>query len=560
MVEPHGAHGNTNSKPPMPFRTAVIASTFIVVGAAPVAPQALPVGDPLEDYLRVLQITGRASPGSFTVRPFTLDTALGGLHGTAHPWSERFGGGVSDDGAGAQAGEDSFDGPRLSRTSARLRTFLNTGYPSGQNDGVVWQGKGVTSAVDIDVSAAWRGLSASMAPTLLYTQNASFELGPVGVPGMPEYAYPWRRIDYPQRFGPDGFWTLHPGQSEVRLSFRGAALGVGTRSLWWGPGIRNAIVMSNNAPGFPHAFLGTAAPVDIGIGTVEAQWIWGRLARSEWFDPAADSRRFFTGAVLTYSPDFLDGLSLGATRVFMAYLPDGGLPIGDYFLVFQGATKSGLTTPENPSGDDETNQLLSLFGRWALPESGFEVYVEWARNDHAWDLTDLVLEPAHSQGYTLGLQNVEELSNGRLLALRAELTHLDAGPPSDVRSKITYYDHHIVTEGYTHRGQIIGAAVGPGGNAQYLGADLYAAWGRAGVFVERRVHDNDAYFEWALDTGREFCCHHVSLSTGVSGLVFVDDFDLGAGFAFNRDLNRYFDGPNASNMTLSLSAAWRRRP
>ena len=544
-------------------RAALIASGFALAWAAPGSSQSLAVGDPLDYYLRVLQLTGRAAPGSFTVRPFALNVVAGTLGGGEHPWSARFG--DSSTPARPASRSDSTAGgdaqPHLTRVHARLRSFLNTGYPAGQNDGAVWQGRGVTSALDIGVWAAWRGLSATVAPTLLYARNASFELGPVEVPGMPQYAYPWRRIDYPQRLGPDPLWKIDPGQSEVRLSAAGATLGFGTRNLWWGPGIRNAIIMSNNAPGFPHAFLGTSRPVDIGIGTLEGQWIWGRLEQSDWFDPAVtDDKRFLTGAVLTYSPDFLSGLSLGVTRTFVGYVPEDGVPFGDYFLVFQGATKSGLVTPERPQGTDETNQLLSLFGRWFLPESGFEVYAEWARNDHAWDVTDLVLEPAHSQGYTLGLQNVEELSNGRLLALRMELTHLDAGPPSEVRTRGTYYEHSVVTQGYTHEGQIIGAAVGPGGNAQYLGADLYAPWGRAGVFVERRVHDNDAYFEWAIDTGREFCCHHVSLSTGVSGLVFVDDFDLGAGFAFNRDLNRYFDGPNASNMTISLSAAWRRRP
>jgi hypothetical protein len=545
------------------FAAVLLALAVVLVAAAPAAPQGLPVGDPLEDYLRVLQITGRASPGSFTVRPFVLYRAVDGIDGTGHPWSGRFGDAVPRQGgavAGA-AGSGPDARPRLTRASARFRTFLNTGYPAGQNDGAVWQGKGVTGALDVALAGRWRGLSVTVAPTFLYAQNSGFELGPVGVAGMPEYAYPWRRIDYPQRFGPDALWSADPGQSEVRLDFRGATLGFGTRNLWWGPGIRNAIVMSNNAPGFPHAFLGTATPVDIGIGAIEAEWIWGRLAQSDWFDPAVtDTKRFLTGAVLAYSPDFLTGLSLGVTRAFVAYVPDGGVPLGDYFLVFQGATKSGLVSPEMPDGTDETNQLLSLFGRWILPESGFEVYFEWARNDHAWDLTDLVLEPAHSQAYTLGLQKVEELSGGRLLAFRTELTHLDAGPPSQVRGTGTYYEHGVVAQGYTNEGQIIGAAVGPGGNAQYLGADLYAPWGRAGAFVQRRVHDNDAYYDWAIANGRDFCCHHVSLSTGVSALLFVDDFDVGAGFAFNRDLNRYFAGPNLSNVTISLSAAWRRRP
>lgn len=441
--------------------------------------------------------------------------------------------------------------------------FANSRYPVGRNDGAVWQGRGLTTAFDFGGVLRWRALTAEVRPTIIFTQNTHFDLAPVS--GVTMYAYPWRVIDWPQRFGPDAFWTLDPGQSEIRVDAWGASLGLSTKNLWWGPATRHPIMMSNNAPGVPHAFLGTDGPLDIRIGELEVRWIWGRLQSSDWFDPALSSiDRFITGLVAAYSPSFLPGLTLGGTRVFYAWVPEGGAPLSDYFLVFQGVRKKKLVSPQNPTGDDEHDQLLSLFARWALPESGFEVYGEWARNDHSWELRDFLLEPEHSQAYMLGLRKASDLSGDRIFALTAEVTHLERERTYLLRgANPTYYAHHIVTQGYTQKGQIIGAGIGPGGNAQSIAADLYTSWGRVGTWLERQVHDNDAYYEIATDPSSTFstpyCCHDVSFHWGTHALWFKGQFDLGAGMIITREFNRYFYGLDLWNLNLSLSAKWHPR-
>lgn len=51
-----------------------------------------------------------------------------------------------------------------------------------------------------------------------------------------------------------------------------------------GSGIRNALVLSDRAAGFPHLFLRTAKPVDVGVGMFRARWILGGLTESLYFD------------------------------------------------------------------------------------------------------------------------------------------------------------------------------------------------------------------------------------------------------------------------------------
>lgn len=516
--------------------------------------QRLAVGDPLEDYLRVLQVAGRATPGSFTIRPLSLDRALASLAAdSANPWSGRI---------ASPAPSASLGAARLVLTDPFLRLFENTAYPSGQNDGAVWQGRGLTAALDAGGALRWGPLTIELRPTLIYTQNQAFPLAQVVTPGRTIYANPWHprgsqtsSIDLPQRFGPDAFWTLDPGQSSIRLDVAGFEAGFGTENLWWGPGVQNAIMMSDNAPGFPHAWLATARPRDIGIGKLEAQWVWGRLQQTKWSDSVpTDTARFFTGAVFTLEPKLLPGLFLGASRLFYEDVPPSGLVARDYFLIFDGVLKKEFVSATNPHGDDARDQILSVFARWVLPASGFEAYAEWARNDHSWDLRDFILEPEHSQAYTLGFQKVLPASGGRLVRLGGELTHLERDITQLQRATPPYYVHYLVRAGYTERGQVIGAGVGPGGNAQRLTGDLFTTWGRIGGFVGRQVHDNDAFYAVSPDFDR----HWVELLGGVSALVFRGGVDVGGTLTVSRHLNRYYVLRNdATNLSLQLSVRWR---
>lgn len=431
-----------------------------------------------------------------------------------------------------------------------LTSVFYSQFPEDRNEGAFTPGRDMSAALDVGASFRTGGLTVTFRPMIGWVQNGDFALAPVEVAGQPEYAYPWRTIDAPQRFGPDPFWIVDPGQSEIRYQTHGASVSLGTTNLWWGPGRQNAIIMSNNAAGFPHAALETARPLDVGIGTVEAQWIFGRLRSSDWFDPAvADPGRYITGAAVTFSPDFwdLDGLSLGASRIFYAQVPEGGIPLGEYFLIIQTPIKDNLVTPDNPTGQDLRDQMFSLFARWVLPESGFEAYAEWARNDHADNTLGYFLALGTSQAFTLGFQKAAELPNGSVLVFNGELTHLSN--ETDPRLP-QYYAHWAVPRGYTNRGQIIGAGIGTAANSQQVGADLFARWGKASVYVRRLIRDANAQRDRSTDG---------ELTLGSTLTLFRGPVDVVGGLERSWRFNWYFSGgSDRANLRLSLGARWRQ--
>jgi hypothetical protein len=502
---------------------------------ATAAGQSIPVGDVLEDYLRVLQLTGDAPVTSFSLRP-ALDQAW--LPPAGHPWSgRRF--------WSPLPGWGKF---RLSVAPIEAEVLGASAYPVLANDGALWQGKGLSARVAAGLTARLGPLRVTLRPELTVAQNLGFGgLTPRDTTLSP-YSDPWygRRLDRPQRFGEKAFWTLDPGQSSIRLQVGGFAGGVSTESQWWGPGMAASIVLSNAGPGLPHAFVGTERPVSIGIGRIEARWIWGRLAESDYFDvDPANDHRYLTGLIAAFAPKPLPGLSVGGSRLFYMLWPAGGPTASDLFLVYQGVFKKGLVSDSAPSGDDDRDQMITLFARWVLPEAGFEVYADWARNDHSWDLRDFLLQPEHAQAYTLGFQKVVPAWDGTRLRLAGEITHLELSKTLLDRATPTYYVHARVAGGYTHRGQLVGAAVGPGGNQQRLASDVFAPWGVLGLYLLRRVHDNDTYYqlrESGVITGAYQ--NDVEYTLGVRGRLFLGSLEVGGSVAWSRELNRYYEFRN----------------
>ncbi|HET6763145.1 MAG TPA: capsule assembly Wzi family protein, partial [Longimicrobiaceae bacterium] len=349
----------------------------------------------------------------------------------------------------------------------------------GNNDGPVWAGRGITTSLRAAVAYRSRHLWATLAPVAFVSQNAAYATRPTGFPGLLSYAderFP-RNIDLPQRFGRGAYGRFDPGESSLGVAAGPVTFGASTASQVWGPAVEYPLLLGNNAGGFAHVFLGTSRPLDAWIGKVHGRVVWGRLAQSPFSSVAADSgARFATGVVGTFQPRGVPGLELGVARFFHARWPDGlgDAPLG---LAFEGVLKSSLSgSAGQAGGSDQTNQLASAFFRWAAPGDGFEVWGEFAREDHSYDLRDFVLEPDHSAAVLLGFRKVWARGPG-LVSLRAEVA--DARTPHLllVRGEGPFYQHYERRQGHTQRGQLLGSPAVYGGGGSTVAVDAYSAGG-----------------------------------------------------------------------------------
>jgi hypothetical protein len=222
-------------------------------------------------------------------------------------------------------------------------------------------------------------------------------------------------------------------------------------------------VLGNNAPGFPHAFVGSAEPWNIYVGRIHFRSLVGRLDQSAYAPSVPDSarRRAAAGFVAVFTPAMLKGLEVGGTRFFHQVWPATGISRKEWTLPWHSAFSKVLTRQNELDGD--FNQLASAFARWVFPRSGLEVYGEFGREDHSWNARDMILEPDHSATMGLGARKAWLRGNALLVAgfetLNARsntLAHHRGGEGG-------WYLNTFIKQGHTNLGQILGAPIGVGG-------------------------------------------------------------------------------------------------
>lgn len=506
------------------------------------------LGGEREDYLRLLSLSGRVQYDPIV---FRSPSRLAWVYtDSAHPWEGRL---------GFRRREVSPQRPVAALLPVELDWYYNSAFPRSPNDGVVWAGKGLTGAISAGAEVRWGFLSATAYPTVYWSENRAFELAPVSYSNRSRYAYPWHRnIDLPQRFGDASFAKVDPGQSGIRADLGAFTVGFSWENLWWGPAFRNPVVMSNAAGGFPHVDLGTRTALRSRIGELEFRTIWGRLDESAYFDTIpGNGRRFLTGLVLGYRPSFLPGFSLGATRVLYQQWPSGGPRARHIFDFFGEVFNEGRVLPDGSVFNDSTDQMLSVIMEWKLPREEFAVYLEWARNDFAGKLRDFLVEPDHSRGYSAGFQKYLG-GAARGVRVRGEVTTLGSTKTSLVRSSPTFYTHGFAIQGYTQRGQLLGAWIGPGGQSQLLQIDRYFPSGRWSLFFERVRYNDDFFFNQPV-VAYAYEYHQVDLTLGLGISRLVGGGTIGGQVELTRRLNRYFRrGDDETNLKLGVHFTWQR--
>lgn len=433
----------------------------------------------------------------------------------------------------------------------------NTALPFSINDGAVWAGVGTSSRVLGGVQMSAGPLRVILAPELVRADNDFFVIRDTlrfYAPPVPEdrrgdgFVFPWYAlgpysIDLPTRFGRRPIERLDAGQSTAVIQLRGAGFGISNENQWWGPGIRNALVLSNNAPGFPHLFVRTERPWKSRLGVVEARLLVGGLTESRWFDTTStNDLRSLSAMAVTLRPRFEKNLVFGATRAVYA-TSKGWERIPWRFLDAFAATgrpnnRALADSVLRPGGRD---QIFSLFSRWVFPADGFEVYAEWARLELPFSLRDLLVAPNHSQGYTLGLQYARAaFTSSDRIRVQAELTSVEQSATFRDRPQGSFYTSRRVIQGYTQRGQPLAAGIGPGASGQWVAADYLAPSWSFGVTAGRIRWNQDIQSTYGFPIYQGYCIHDVSLFPGGRGSLSNRFGFLSAEVSFGNRLNAFF--------------------
>lgn len=474
--------------------------------------QTLPVGIPvIEDYYRKTQLLGNNdSLISFTIRPLTTVSRLEIADG-----KRNLGEKLLNIKNNLSWSKGSFELLPLN-----VQHQYNSQLPYDWNDGAMIPANGNQTQLSFGVFFKQGPLSIQLKPEYVHAENLEFE----GFPSD-QYDVVWAKYydkyfnvsDITERYGEKRYSKLFWGQSSVRLTFDPVSVGISNENLWWGPGRRSSLLMSNNAPGFKHITLNTSRPVQTPIGSFEAQLIAGRLENSgvlppqtnrvyagqSLYIPKRDENRFLSGFVVTYHPKVVPGLFIGVSQLSQMYSQDAGKQLSDFLPL--------LLPFERQEAALQRDRYSSVFFRWVLKEA--EIYGEYGHHGKH-SLKEFLKEPDKSAAYLLGLRKIIPLNKrpNEYIQVSFEVTEL---AQTSVPEKGGWYTSSVIRQGYTHMGQVLGAGIGPGSNLQSLDMSWFKGLKRIGIQFERYLHNDDFYYQMYNDPP-DYRKHYVDMSVALS--------------------------------------------
>ena len=406
----------------------------------------------------------------------------------------------------------------------------NSRLPIGINQSSAIPNVGWQQLYSFGVDVNWKNkLTVHLAPEHQFAENLPYPRFPLISTDWEQHYYYLNHIDIPERFGEKQINRWDPGQSFIQYRYKNWLAKVSTENKWWGPASFNPLILGSNAPGFLHGSISTSSPFPTPIGNVEGELIGGMLNSSgfgppeqnriststnTWlYNPKIEKDRYLVGLVYTLQPKWVPGMYVGFTKIRMTY--------------------------QNEFFSEASALMGSWFMRYQMPKEHAELYFEYGRSDTDLNITNIFQNNPYGRGYTAGLKKGYPLGKtDQLILLGAEITTLSLPEREQVNNqpKSWYLDDYI-RQGFTHKGRVLGAGIGPGSNTQ----TIYVQWMKKLSFVglrfNRVIHNLDYYHSTKYYNSDHFNQYWATLNAAFYLNWHYKQVSLSGEVSWQRDYN-----------------------
>jgi hypothetical protein len=181
---------------------------------------------------------------------------------------------------------------------------------------------------------------------------------------------------------------------------------------------------------------------------------------------------------------------------------------------------------------------MSLFSRWVWKEESAEIYFEYGYHDRKSTVREYLLNPEDGRAFIFGLRKFFPLRGEENQGLQAgmEVSQLQQTSLQKIQQAEAWYSNKYIRHGYTHRGEPLGAGVGPGANHQSLDLNWIDGINRIGLQVERYIHNNDFYY-YGYQDSQDWRRHWFDLSVSASGDWSFQQFSLNGSLGLIKSYN-----------------------
>lgn len=293
---------------------------------------------------------------------------------------------------------------------ARGEYFENSGAPNLENSGSRWIGKGISNYRSFRFGYVSKLLIFTIEPYRFNNENLQYSI--------PIRKGIYSRMNDNQPHGDSTVVFSGINEFQLFLHYSGLGIGISNANMWWGPGMHSSLQMSNNTSGFRYFTFGTIGEKKIRKFGFDIRYIFSPMDDKNigkpYFSSLLFSTTFYSNPQFTFgfSRSYLSGHGTAKpTNWSYISLKDAMmLPFGDLFL------SEKQKDPDNPeSAVDLWDEILVGYLIASFPRSGLKIYVEYGRDDHAWDWDDFSRQPDHSGASIIGLRKYGLFGNSNLV-------------------------------------------------------------------------------------------------------------------------------------------------
>ena len=345
--------------------------------------------------------------------------------------------------------------------TARGEYYENSTAPNLENSSVRWIGKGISRFRSLRLSYAGEYLSFVIEPYHFDNENL-------------DYAVPVRKGIY-KRMNDNRPHEESPlvlsGVREFQLLFHFSGLGVGVSNanMWWGPGLHSSLQMSTNASGFRYFTFGTVREKRLKNIGFDIKYIFSPLddrnVGEPYFTALLASSTFYSNPQFTFgfSRSYLSGHGTSPPSAWSYISLEDAmmLPFEELFL---SEKQKDPDVPE--SAVDLWDEILVAYLVTSFPSSGLKIYMEYGRDDHAWDWDDFSRQPDHSGASVIGLRKYGLFGNENIVG-GMEYTDLIKSKFWTKRVPGTWYSKQVYDYN-SYDGRWWGAHSGPDSDDFYI--------------------------------------------------------------------------------------------
>jgi hypothetical protein len=438
----------------------------------------------------------------------------------------------------------------------------NSTVPSGFNDGSLFPSIGSQNRLSIRSRFTIDNFELNIQPEFVSARN----INPPVFLGHKQDGNYWARyylhvqnnIDYYTQYGRKPITALFPGQSFITYNLKHLSVGISSENQWWGPGVRNSLMMTNTASGFYHGYIKTNQPVQTKWGDFEGKAIFGYLYPAQ-FPPTEDSLmqtiwaggivkknnylRHIKGFTIQWQPKWFPNFFIGYTYFSQNYVLKRN----------KNDKKIDLSSNDRPK-----QQLGAFVFRFILPKDHAEFYAEIGQPNQAVSPWGFFGDSVKT-GFVLGARKLFPYGRkGNFLKLYTEFTQLQLMNPALVINVAepfggplvtSWYTSNQIRQGYTHQGQMLGASIGPGSNSQTVGLSWHRGKNKIGLFIERVANNND-FYTYQYYGSTYYNRYYININKGIEIQYQVNKALLLAGSAIKTNAMNYRwvreDMPNVS--------------